>query len=277
MEIKVDLGTRKRKELAQAAGHIVGAEPTYKGPPRYAYEAGWVTVDRNGMLILPDETTHENIRSLVDGLCEQGFNAAWTDDVEVTESAPAPEKQTENSNLVIQLPLDGFTQASLENLRLLIASKALLIKKAMGICDLSIRETEETVDFPWFDTKITSDEVNAYTQFLALICDMAKRQTRVLATEKPVANEKYTFRCFLLRLGMIGEEYADTRRILLRNLSGNGSVKSGERKEPKKQAGSIPEEVEESDSLLLLEESPPKNGRFSMRRLFGGLKMMGME
>ena len=39
-------------------------------------------------------------------------------------------------------------------------------------------------------------------------------------------NEKYAFRCFLLRLGFIGSEYKAERKILLRNLSGNSTFKS---------------------------------------------------
>ncbi len=36
---------------------------------------------------------------------------------------------------------------------------------------------------------------------------MSRNAKRVTATEKPVDNEKYAFRCFLLRLGFIGSEY----------------------------------------------------------------------
>ena len=46
-----------------------------------------------------------------------------------------------------------------------------------------------------------------------------------------VDNEKYAFRCFLLRLGLIGNEYKVTRKILMKNLSGNASFKSGHKKE----------------------------------------------
>ena len=54
---------------------------------------------------------------------------------------------------------------------------------------------------------------------------MAKVQKRVTATEQPVENEKYAFRCFLLRLGFIGAEYKEARKILLKNLSGNAAFK----------------------------------------------------
>ena len=53
----------------------------------------------------------------------------------------------------------------------------------------------------------------------------------VLHDEKATDNEKYTFRCFLLRLGFIGNEYKQSRKILLRNLSGSSAFKSGAAKE----------------------------------------------
>ncbi|WP_233276066.1 hypothetical protein [Schinkia azotoformans] len=56
---------------------------------------------------------------------------------------------------------------------------------------------------------------------------MAKTQQRVNATEKQVDNEKYAFRCFLLRLGFVGSEFKTERKILLKNLSGNSAFKNG--------------------------------------------------
>ena len=44
-------------------------------------------------------------------------------------------------------------------------------------------------------------------------------------------NEKYAFRCFLLRLGFIGDKYKQTRKILLRNLAGSSAFKDGQPKE----------------------------------------------
>lgn len=43
-------------------------------------------------------------------------------------------------------------------------------------------------------------------------------------------DEKYAFRCFLLRLGFIGEEYKVERKILLKNLTGSSAFKNGENK-----------------------------------------------
>ena len=60
---------------------------------------------------------------------------------------------------------------------------------------------------------------------------MARTQKRITAKEKEVDNEKYAFRCFLLRLGFIGAEYKAERKILLRNLSGSSAFKGGNPKE----------------------------------------------
>jgi hypothetical protein len=63
--------------------------------------------------------------------------------------------------------------------------------------------------------------------FITALCEMAKNQKRVTATDKAPANEKYAFRCFLLRLGFIGDEYKAARKILLRNLTGNTAFRNG--------------------------------------------------
>ena len=83
--------------------------------------------------------------------------------------------------------------------------------------------------FPWFAELPSADEVNAYTHLIAALCEMSKNQKRITATEKAVDNEKYAFRCFLLRLGFIGAEFKTERKILLRNLSGSSAFKSGQK------------------------------------------------
>ena len=46
-----------------------------------------------------------------------------------------------------------------------------------------------------------------------------------MGKEREVENDKYAFRCFLLRLGFIGDEYKLTRKILLENLEGSAAFK----------------------------------------------------
>ena len=59
---------------------------------------------------------------------------------------------------------------------------------------------------------------------------MAKEAKRVTAKEKEVDNVKYAFQCFLLRLGFIGDEYKQNRKILMRNLTGSSAFKNGTKK-----------------------------------------------
>ena len=64
---------------------------------------------------------------------------------------------------------------------------------------------------------------------------MSKRQTRVTAKEKESVNDKFDMRVFLIRLGFVGDEYKQARKILMRNLTGNSSFKaskSDETQEP---------------------------------------------
>lgn len=55
---------------------------------------------------------------------------------------------------------------------------------------------------------------------------MSTEQKRITAKVREVNNEKYAFRCFLLRLGFIGEEFKQSRKILLSNLDGSSAFKT---------------------------------------------------
>lgn len=151
----------------------------------------------------------------------QGENGMQASDI------PEPD---EPDQLAIEMPLSFMTDEGIANLEKLIASKAELIKKAIRADALPIDRTETTLKFPWFKFPAESDEVSAYSRFIGALCAAAKRQKRITAREKEVDNEKYAFRCFLLRLGFIGDEYKQVRKILLKNLNGNSAFKSGAKK-----------------------------------------------
>lgn len=131
----------------------------------------------------------------------------------------------EIKDLAIEMPRSGFTEMALENLKRLVESKAGLLKKALGIESLALEITEDKVGFPWFNTEGGAEAIKAYTHLIAALCEMAKTQQRVNSSEKAVDNEKYAFRCFLIRLGFIGPEYKEERKILLSKLRGNSAFK----------------------------------------------------
>ena len=129
------------------------------------------------------------------------------------------------------MPRKYFDDQALARLKNLVTSKQTLIKKALGIAELPIEVGDEKVSFPWFEIKPTDeDAVTAYSHLIYALCEMAKNQNRITATEKEVENEKYAFRCFLLRLGFIGEQYKQERKILLQNLSGSAAFKNNKDK-----------------------------------------------
>lgn len=130
--------------------------------------------------------------------------------------------------LTVAMPRDYFSDNSLENLKKLIDSKQSLIKKALDTDSLPIEVDEEKVNFPWFSPQGDAALVRAYTHFIHALCEMAKTQKRVNASERQVENEKYAFRCFLLRLGFIGAEYKGERKVLLRNFTGSSAYKNKE-------------------------------------------------
>lgn len=134
--------------------------------------------------------------------------------------------ENEPVGMTVAVPLD---KVGVDNLKNLLMAKGTIIKKALGIKNTQIEVDEEKVSFPWFEG-LNSDTALAYTKFISALCKMSKEQKRISAAERPVVNEKYAFRCFLLRLGFIGAEYKTDRKILLKNLSGSSAFKNGKRK-----------------------------------------------
>ncbi|MDR1667868.1 MAG: hypothetical protein LBS03_09320 [Bacteroidales bacterium] len=281
MRIQVNLGTRKRKELAEAVGEIIGQDSRYQGAPTYAYEIGRVTVERDGTLSFESKHirdaafTHRLLEGLrgrgfapevIEGHLPQGLEEVVSDEVSATaaENAPEPPAETEPDKLVIQIPLEDFSSNAIENLRLLVASKATLIKKALKVSDLTIRQTEDTLDFPWFDTMPEALAIKVYTQFIEQLCNMAKTQTRIIAVEKPTDNDKFVMRLFLVRLGMKGDKYADARRILLRDLTGNGSVKDANAVRPTARVDS----AEGAEAMSNSAHYPPERNQLPCRKFF---------
>jgi len=217
MRIQFNRTGAERKALVTAVSEIVGCEPDYMGAPSFAYAVGQHSVDKDGTLIVGEHTDTMESKALLTALTARGFEFE-------TPAAPSAEEDA-SYGLSIEFPLEGFGDTALHNLEKLVASKASLIQKAICTDSLPITQEGDRLCFPWF-THSTAEATDAYTKFVHALCEMAKTQKRVIAKEQAVENEKYAFRCFLLRLGFIGAEFASARKILLANLSGNGSNSS---------------------------------------------------
>lgn len=219
----------ERKRLVNAIAKHMDATPEYQGAPSFAYQVDYFTIDRNGTVSFDDRADSEVIEGLIEVLAEQGFEAEAAEQPDDEADVATPSTATEG--LTITLPIASFSETSMTNLKDILASKGGLICKALGIENLPVDTSNECISFPWFPSELTAEEVKAYTHLITALCDMARNQKRVTAKEKETDNDKYAFRCFLLRLGFIGAEFKDERKVLLRKLTGSSAFKSGAKKE----------------------------------------------
>jgi len=214
-EVRYNITGDERERLVRAMGDILEAEPKYLGAPSFAYEIDYFTVDKDGTVVFDNRSDSVEIENLIERLRELGFEA---------------EKDGSDTNdgdeLVIEMPLTGFTPEKLDNLAKLVTAKESLLKAALGAEDLPIQQTENTLRFPWFKGNLDIDSVHTYTTLITKLCETAKEKQRVSAKEREVDNPKYAMRCWLLSLGFIGDEYKVSRKILLKNLSGSSAFKS---------------------------------------------------
>ena len=81
--------------------------------------------------------------------------------------------------------------------------------------------TKGTVEFRLFNSTLHAGEVKSYIQLCLAINNQALTQKSASRAKTQSANEKYTFRTWLLRLGLIGDEFKTARGHLLKKLEGN--------------------------------------------------------
>ena len=153
----------------------------------------------------------------------------------------------EIDTICIEMPLGDFDPSSLDNLCKMVASKEPLIKKALGVDALPIKITENSIAFDWFNAS-HSQNMMCYAQFLTQLCKTAKTKKRVTAkAQESFENEKFAMRVWLIGLGLVGAEFADTRKLLLENLSGNGAWRYGT---PEGKPKADVEEITEADMAV---------------------------
>ena len=234
MQIKYNLEGSERKALLAVMREILQDTPKYMGPPTFSFEVGPYTIDRHGTLDCPDHLDSTQVAMLVRELERDGFigerigEPAKPAEQQIIET-PRKEIVTPTldnlDRLSVEIPKDGITPTAMENLRRLVASKAMLLKKSLGTDSLPMTEHSDRIEFGWFRPTDDQAELAAYYQLVKGLCELARIQKRVSESEQQVENEKYAFRCFLLRLGFIGQDYKDSRRVLLKRLTGNAAFR----------------------------------------------------
>ena len=243
-----------RKVLVKRLGELLGIKPKYLFTPSYAFEIGKYTVTKEGALEVEDPDD-----KILNTLCEEGL----IEKVDTSDQEPSqePESEVENYEVCIALPYKNHTGATLRNLVNLLYQRSGLINKATGAAFSVRKELIESLaeekddltkerffecigEFPdgikglnFTDTEIQflgfpelqdSEILETHIDLASLMNQQALTQKRIQAKEVTEENEKYAFRIWLLRIGMKGEEFKTTRKILLKNLSGNAAFRTDE-------------------------------------------------
>lgn len=219
-----------RKEKIKILGKHLGIKPKYLGVPSFAYEVGDFTITREGTIIdkAGDEMKLDEI-----------LNSSG----ETTE--------TEFDSIEISFPMEGHDERTIKNLLNMIYSKQSLIKKVFD-CSENIVEKElideistleslseilttinkencKGIDFN--DEKLTFNfikgDIQTSSEFLSLLIKKAKELQYTSSKPIETDNDKYTFRTWLIRLGMIGPEYKAHRKTLLSSLTGSSAFRDG--------------------------------------------------
>lgn len=232
----------ERKVAAAVIGEVLGAQVKYSGPPTFSYEADGWRIDRNGMITTPQTETGEieSLRPVLEALMAAG--AVAEGDGEVT------------------VGLTGHTGVTLRNLVNLISSKDKLLQQALGreqevipagfvndlneVClegipdfaevtvaqgntgGLNFDFDKETIGFRFFNASLNADEVIAHIILSWRINGQAKVQKFSSFKQKETDNAKFTMRCWLIRLGFVGDGFKTERKILLERLPGNAAFKT---------------------------------------------------
>ena len=242
--VSFDLREKDRKELVKDISEIMSEKAEYMRMPTCAYRIGGYTIAKDGTLTWGADVTDAEV--LLQALTARGWNYAIVIDTAVTEETqpeypstdeeiPVPEVETaapaevstdtDAYDFCIELPEETLPDVARANLDRIIESKGNLMRKALGADTLIYEITDGKIRFPWFHISGSPEEVTAYTQLITALVEMAKNSKRITAKERTVENEKYAFRCFLIRLGFIGDAYKVARKVLLKNLDGNSAFR----------------------------------------------------
>jgi len=210
MNIEFNLTGENRKKLVKTISEITGIPAEYQYMPTCAYSIGeHYTVTKDGTLIIGDDTDEKEVSNLLSKLEQQGYSAA-----------------SDNTKLTVQMLRNSLDERTLNRIRRILENKGELFKAAFQTDSLEIEISEKSVDFPWFTAEQDGD-ADAYCTFISMLCEFARNLNRINNKPDTSDNPKYAFRCFLLRMGMIGTEFKVARKVLLRNLPGSSAFRHG--------------------------------------------------
>lgn len=143
---------------------------------------------------------------------------------DVYEKEPVPDQGLRSVEIKIGKKSHWWKAGAFPRLKKIMDSKEPLIDAALKTGGVSLEETADAVSFLWESEKpITPELIRSASLFFSLLCQHAANAKRINMKEKSYENPKYQFRCLLLRIGAIGPDYKEMRRVLLDGILGNSA------------------------------------------------------
>lgn len=234
-----------RKNVVKALAEHLGEKAVYAGPPSFAYKVGDITVDREGKIILEDESRVEEITAV---LTECGFLGSGEEKAEA-----------ETSYMGIRIPVGGLEAQGIINLLNMLHAKQYLINKAIGQDGFSVSDSliadleagtfqdageviafignhegcnagfaflEDNILFTGFPYTEEPVAVKAYTELVSKMVQSAGKQKRISPKPTIEENEKYYMRAWLVRIGLGGKDVKEERAFLLSRLKGHTAFRT---------------------------------------------------
>lgn len=270
--MKLEGNGKDRKVLVSTLERGTGEKKVYLGPPTFSYTVGPYTVLRDGSIEVDDDKADEDLlqqiigEGLVKDPREEGTDGTIGRDL------------TEH---------DGHTLLNLINMiharQVLInqsinrpgafhiedsARKALAEKAPETVEDFiaAVEEigaekfkglsfTENHITFTGFPETEDQEKRQAFYDLSFYMLNAALHAKHLSAKPVETDNPRYSQRVFLIRLGMNGDNFKNTRRVLLKHLAGNAAFRTPAQAEAFKEARKAEREKEkekEENSFHLL-------------------------
>lgn len=210
MQLVVPFGAKgkERRRLADEVGRAAGKLPRYMKYPTCNYLIGEFTLDRDGNLIIPDTIAENQAKLVMSHLRSVGFDALG---IEVPE------------RLSVSVPADTLSEAEQQRLVEFVDARQQVLRAGLRLDDVVVEHEGGKLVFAWFPYTGSPEDVAAYQVFIEQLLALVRSLKRVVYVDSRVSNDRYAWRCFLLRLGMIGPEFRAARAVLMRGVPGSSA------------------------------------------------------
>lgn len=136
-------------------------------------------------------------------------------------------EKVDGYSITVPMPSKELITETLFEARLtkLLNAKAKLLKKAFNTDTVGFVIKDGDITFNWLKGDADPLMIQATMKFVVALVKLISEGQSVKCRERELHSEKYAMRCFLVRLGFIGDEYKQDRKLLVQNLSGSSSFR----------------------------------------------------